>query len=162
MVHKSDLNGGAVSRATPAQALAAAEAMLPVARSFLVESMIDDGVAELIVGVGLDPQFGHFVTIGAGGVITELLGDSVTLLPPFDVLEITRALQRLRVHRLLSGWRGKPAGDIEAVADVVMRIAALAAALGDTLLELDINPLIVRPAGRGAVAADTLITLEEE
>jgi hypothetical protein len=85
----------------------------------------------------------------------------VTLLPPFDAAAVTAALQRLRVARLLGGFRGRPAGDVPALVETALACARYAQANLDTLAELDINPVIVRPAGSGAVAVDALIRLTE-
>jgi acetate---CoA ligase (ADP-forming) len=125
----------------------------------LVEEMIADGVAEMLVGMTVDPQFGQVLVIGAGGVLTEVLRDSVSLLPPFTAESIEAALSRLKVSKLLAGFRGKPAGDIPALVATVLACARYAEANLNTLLELDINPVIVRPAGLGAVAVDALIRL---
>ena len=93
--------------------------------------------------------------------LAELLRDSVTLLPPFDAAAVAAAIQRLRVARLLGGFRGRPAGDVPALVETALACARYAQANLDTLAELDINPVIVRPAGSGAVAVDALIRLTE-
>ena len=85
----------------------------------------------------------------------------MTTMPPFDAPAITAALQRLRVAKLLAGFRGKPRGDVPALIETALACARYAQANLDTLAELDINPVIVRPAGSGAVAVDALIRLTE-
>ncbi|MFK7942148.1 MAG: acetate--CoA ligase family protein [Paracoccaceae bacterium] len=122
---------------------------------FLVESMITGVVAELIVGVVRDPVYGHALTIGAGGVLTELLADSATLLIPACEEDVRTALGSLKVMKLLAGYRAKPAADIDAVVRTVMAVQRFVAAEVGRLEELDINPLICTPDG--AVAADALI-----
>jgi len=97
--------------------------------------------------------------LGAGGVLTELLADSVTLLPPWTRQSIAAALAGLKVAKLLAGYRGKPPGDLEALIDAVQGVARYAAENLSTLVELDVNPIIVRPAGKGTVAVDVLIRL---
>jgi hypothetical protein len=109
----------------------------------------------------VDPQFGQVLLLGAGGVLTELLRDTVTLLPPFAPADIEAALGRLKVSKLLAGFRGKPAGDTAALICTVLACTRYAEANLNSLLELDINPVIVRPAGLGAVAVDALIRLDE-
>ena len=94
--------------------------------------------------------------------MTELLKDTVALLPPFSAESIRRALARLRVSSLLAGFRGKPAGDVSALVEVALACAHYAESQVDRLLELDLNPVIVRPAGRGAIAVDALIRLAKE
>ena len=108
--------------------------------------MISDGVAEIIMGMTVDAQFGQVLVIGAGGVLTELLRDTATLLPPFTPTSIEAALNRLKVSKLLRGFRGKPAGDIPALIDTVLACTRYAQANLKRLVELDINPVIVRPA----------------
>jgi acyl-CoA synthetase (NDP forming) len=125
----------------------------------LVEEMIGDGVAEILVGMTLDPQFGQLLVLGAGGVLTELLRDRVTMLPPFTAASVTAALGRLRVARLLAGHRGSPPGDVGALVEAALACTRYARANLEHLAELDLNPVIVRPQGLGAVAADALIRL---
>jgi hypothetical protein len=125
----------------------------------LIEEMIVDGVAEILVGVIVDPQFGLTLVLGAGGVLTELLHESVSLLPPFTPAAVRSALGRLRVNHMLEGFRGKPAGDIAALVDAILAVSRYAEANLGRLAELDVNPVIVRPAGRGVVAVDALIRI---
>ncbi|MGH8139740.1 MAG: acetate--CoA ligase family protein [Steroidobacteraceae bacterium] len=160
--HKSELGAVIVDVRTPAEAEAAARPLSKLSGSLLVEEMVADGVAEILVGVTVDPQFGQILVLGTGGVLTELLRDSVTLLPPFTRTSIEAALGRLKVARLLSGYRGKPPADKEALVEAVLACARYAEANAATLVELDINPVIVRPAGLGAVAVDALVRLAEE
>jgi hypothetical protein len=91
-----------------------------------------------------------------------LLRDSVSLLPPFSHNMIATAISRLRVGKLLAGYRGRPAGDVAALVESALACARYAAANLERLSELDLNPVIVRPAGRGAVAVDALVRLVEE
>jgi acetyl-CoA synthetase len=107
----------------------------------------------------VDPQFGQLLVVGAGGVLTELLRDSVTLLPPFTSEGIASALRRLRLWKLLGGYRGKPPGDVGALVSAALACTRYAAANLERLAELDLNPVIVRPHGKGAVAVDALIRL---
>lgn len=157
--HKSEVGAVVVNIRTTADAEAAAQRMLELSTQFLVEEMVTDGVAEILVGMQVDPQFGQVLVIGAGGVLTELLRDTATLLPPFTSASIEAALNRLKVSKLLAGFRGKPAGDVPALVSAILDCTRYADANLNSLLELDINPMIVRPAGRGAVAVDALIRL---
>jgi acyl-CoA synthetase (NDP forming) len=131
-------------------------------RNFLVEKMMTGAVAELIIGIHRDEQFGPALLIGAGGILVELVADSVSLLLPTDRAAVAEAIESLSVSRLLAGFRGAPAGDIEAAVDAILGIAAFAEDHWDRLLELDVNPLMVLPAGKGVVAADALICLNPE
>ena len=159
--HKTEVGGVALNLRSAAEAAAAAQRLSALSETLLVEEMIGDGVAEILVGLIRDPQFGQVLVLGAGGVLTELLADSATLLPPFTRDAIRGALRGLKVAKLLDGFRGKPRGDVEALVDVVAAIARYAAANSATLLEIDVNPVIVRAAGRGAVAVDALIRLKQ-
>jgi acyl-CoA synthetase (NDP forming) len=107
----------------------------------------------------MDAQFGLTLVVGAGGVLTELLQDSVSLLPPFSRESIAAALQSLTTMKLLQGFRGRPQADVPALVDVILAVSRYAEANLGSLVELDVNPVIVRPLGAGAVAADALIRL---
>jgi acetate---CoA ligase (ADP-forming) len=157
--HKSDVGGVVLNLRNAADAARAAQRLSALAATVLVEEMVSDGVAEILVGVTVDPQFGQLLVLGAGGVLTELLRDSVTLLPPFDAAAIGAALGRLRVAKLLAGYRGRPAGDVAALIEAALACTRYAAANLERLAELDLNPVIVRPLGLGAVAVDALIRL---
>ncbi|MBS0364721.1 MAG: acetate--CoA ligase family protein [Proteobacteria bacterium] len=155
--HKSEAGGVILDVRTAQQAHAGAQRLARLCAHILVEEMIGDGVAEVLVGIGVDPQWGQTLVLGAGGVLTELLRDTVTLLPPFTAAAIEAALQQLRLWPLLRGFRGRPAADLPALVAVALACARYAAAHVDTLAGLDVNPVIVRPPGRGAVAVDALI-----
>ena len=159
IAHKTEAGGVALNLATPEAAESAAHGMAHLSPRFLVEQMLAGAVAELIVGVSRDPQFGLTLTLGAGGVLVELLNDTATLLLPATRAEVSRALASLRIGKLLRGRRGRPAGDIDAAVDAVMAIARYAETHWATLVELDVNPLLVMSQGEGAVAADALIRI---
>jgi acyl-CoA synthetase (NDP forming) len=157
--HKSDFGGVVLNIRTPAEAGLAATRLATLSDTVLVEEMISDGVAEVLVGMSVDPQFGQLLVLGAGGVLTELWRDAVTLLPPFSAAAIRAALARLRIFALLQGYRGKPPGDLEALVQLALDATRYAATHLEHFAELDINPVIVRAAGRGVVAVDALIRL---
>jgi acyl-CoA synthetase (NDP forming) len=138
---------------------AAASALLPITGHVLVERMVTGTVAELIVGVARDVSLGLYLVLGSGGVLAELIGDTAVLLLPASRVEIDAALRTLRASRLLLGFRGGPEGDIQAAIDAIRRIQDFALAHRDSLQELDVNPLLVRARGQGAVAADVLMRL---
>ncbi len=120
----------------------------------LIQQMIPAGV-ELLLGLVNDPQFGPLLALGAGGIFVEVLRDHRLLLLPTTADVVRETLLGLRIAPLLKGARGQPPVDIEAVVEAAMRLAALAANLGDLIAEVDINPLIALPGG--AVAVDALI-----
>ena len=161
LAHKSDVGGVVLNVRSAAEASAAATRLATLADRVLVEQMVTDGVAEILVGVTVDPQFGQVLVLGAGGVMTEYLRDSTSLLPPFTADAVRAAVGRLRVAKLLAGFRGKPPGDVEALVTAVLAVARYAEAHVESLAELDVNPIIVRPSGRGVVAVDVLIRLTE-
>ena len=160
--HKSEVGGVILDVRSPEEARAAAERLGRLGRTVLVEEMVSDGVAEMLIGLTVDELFGQVLVLGAGGVLAELLRDTVTLLPPFAPEAIEAALSRLAIARLLGGFRGKPAGDVPALVATACACAQYAHANLHSLLELDVNPVIVRPAGRGAVATDVLIRMRGE
>ena len=162
IVHKSDVGGVVLNLADAAAVEAAAGQMAatiaarqPGARieGYLVQEMAASGI-ELIVGVNRDPQFGPIVMVGAGGVLVELIEDVALAPAPVSPETAKAMLKRLKVSKLLAGIRGKGPADVDAVADVIVRVGWLAHDLQGQLRELDINPLIVRGAGEGAVAVD--------
>lgn len=116
-------------------------------------------VSELIVGVSRDQQFGLSLMIGSGGVLVELLQDSVNLLLPTDAHTIRNAILGLRMSALLTGFRSQEPADIEACVAAVMAVASYAQQNYNRLLELDVNPLMVAPKNSGAYAADAYIRL---
>jgi len=157
--HKSDVGGVVLNVRSAAEAADAAQRLASLSPTLLVEEMIADGVAEVLVGMRVDPQYGLLLVLGAGGVLTELLRDSVTLLPPFTAASITAALGRLRMAPLLAGFRGRAAADVPALVEAALGCTRYARENLERLAELDLNPVIVRPRGLGAVAVDALIRL---
>ncbi len=129
----------------------------PVEGQILVEEMVTDTIAELLVGIKNDPQFGLIMTIASGGTLVELLNDAKTLLLPADRGEISNALSSLKVMKLLTGYRGRPMADIELILDCLEAVSLMAQSLADSLSEMDINPLLIT-ADR-CVAADALVAL---
>jgi hypothetical protein len=118
--------------------------------------------AELIVGVTRDPKFGLALTIGSGGILVEVLQDSATLLIPASPQEIEAVITNLRSAPLMHGYRGRPRADIEAAVDAIVAIQQFAIAHSGSLLELDVNPLLIGAQGEGVFAADALIVLQEQ
>jgi acyl-CoA synthetase (NDP forming) len=160
--HKSDIGGVILDVRTVADASAAAERLSLISGTLLVEEMVTDAVAEVLVGITMDPQFGVLLVLGAGGVLAELLRDTATLLPPFTSPAVQAALSGIGIGRLLDGYRGRPPGDLPSLVQAVLACARYAEDNLDRLLELDLNPVIVRPAGLGVVAVDVLVRLAEE
>ena len=160
--HKSEVGGVILNVRSAPEAAAAAQRLAHLSGTLLVEEMVTDAVAEILVGISVDAQFGQLLVLGAGGVLTELVRDSVSLLPPFSAAAVEAALARLRSAPLLHGFRGKPAGDVAALIAAILACTRYAAAHLESLSELDLNPIMVRPQGLGAVAVDALIRLRKE
>ena len=126
-------------------------------KQILLEPMIQNAVAEVIVGIKRDEQFGPALVIGSGGILVELVADSASLLLPTNRELVQDALLGLSVARLLKGYRGSPRGDVDGLVDSIVAVANYAEANWDVILELDVNPLMVLPEGEGVVAVDALI-----
>ncbi len=159
MAHKSELGAVIVGIDDEASLQRGLARLQGISDDILVEGMVTDAVAELLVGVSCDPLFGHYLIIGFGGTLVELIGDSEILLFPVDSGQVSRALRKLRTWPLLDGFRGRPAADIEAITLLVESVSNLIKEHGEDIVELEINPLMVRE--RGAVVADALIRLKD-
>lgn len=157
--HKTEVGGVALNLASHEVLLAAAQNMGALSDRFLIEEMVGAAIAELIVGVGRDPQFGLFLTLGAGGIFVELLRQTEQVLLPASRSDIEAALARLPLYRVLEGYRGKPGCDMPALVDTITAIADWAMAHADRLEEMDVNPLLALPTG--AIAVDALIRIRE-
>jgi acyl-CoA synthetase (NDP forming) len=121
----------------------------------LVEKMSPKGL-ELMIGAKRDPEWGTVLLLGLGGIWVEALGD-VQLLPgTADKAQILEALGKLRSAKLLAGVRGAPPADVDAIADAVLAVGRLMAAVPE-LTEIDVNPLMVHGKGQGVTALDALI-----
>lgn len=167
IVHKSDVGAVAVGLRDAAAVEAAAAAMrasiaerAPGARidGFSVQEMVR-GEVEMIVGARRDPIFGPIVLVGFGGTAVEILKDVAIAPAPVTPERARQLVDSLRLAPLLHGARGRPALDVGAIVNAVIRIGWLAHDLGERLIELEVNPLLVRPDGLGAVAVDGRATL---
>ena len=162
LAHKTEHRALRLGLSQAAEIHTAAEELLTLSDSLLIERFTDRIVAELIVGLHRDPELGLMLTLGSGGVLVELLGDSITLLLPVTEAEVRDALAELRCAPLLAGYRGQPPADIDAAAAAILGVANFALEHQTRLQELDINPLAVLEKGRGAVALDALVRLTED
>ena len=159
--HKTDQDAVRLGLCGPEEIRDAARRLLAVGEGVLVERFETGILAELIVGLHRDPQFGLLLTVGSGGVLVELATDTATMLLPATESDIRRALSRLRCAPTLGGWRGREPADIDAAVSAIQAVAEFAIANCDRVEELDINPLGVRAQGQGAVALDALIRIRE-
>jgi acyl-CoA synthetase (NDP forming) len=141
-----------ISHKTEAQAVRLDIAAEPV----LVQQMVKGGT-EAILGVTNDPLFGPAVMFGLGGIFAEVLKDVAFRLAPVTISVAREMIAEIKGYPLLAGARGKLPADVDALADAIVRLSALAVDLKEHLAELDINPLFVMEKGKGVKAADALI-----
>ena len=163
--HKTDAGLVVLDLASAGEAKRAAGELLRRARranpnahidGVLVQRMAGAGV-ELLVGVTRDPILGPAVTVGFGGIFTEVLGDVAVRPIPLDRRDAREMLASLRGARLLRGARGRAGVDLRALERLIVQVAGLASALGDRLAELDLNPVIATP--EGSLIVDHLVVL---
>lgn len=126
----------------------------------LVQPM-EAGVGELLVGVRHDPQMGPTVMVAAGGVTTEIYRDRSLRMAPVDLATAREMLEELKAMRILAGFRGKPAGDIEAAARFVAAFSRITTLPDVSVVEAEANPVLVKPDGQGVVAVDALVRIAE-
>ena len=124
-------------------------------RGTLVAPMVS-GV-ECIIGIRRDPTFGPVVMVGSGGVLAEIIDDVSVRKAPVDHVEARRMIAELAVARVLEGARGRPPGDIDALAHAVAALSRFAVSHADAVESIDVNPFVVLPEGNGALALDSLI-----
>ena len=128
----------------------------PAVNGVLVQEMVLSAV-EVIIGVTYDPQLGPVLLVGTGGVIAEAYNDVSLRLCPISPSGAREMIGEVKGSALLHGFRGRPAADVDALIDTLVRLSYLAVNLEGKLTELDINPLMVLPAGQGVKAADALV-----
>jgi acetyltransferase len=168
--HKSDVGGVRLGLTSASEARRAAEEITtcvakarPNARlqGFTVQPMIVwPNAHELLLGVFDDRLFGPVILFGAGGVATEIINDSAVALPPLDIELARDLMQQTRIYRLLQGYRDRPAANLEAIADTLVRLSQLVVDC-PFLKELDINPLLAHETGVMALDARIRIELGE-
>jgi acetyltransferase len=168
ITHKSDVGGVALRLSNAAEVRDAYARIQAEVRKcapsatidgVVVQRMAGEGV-EMILGIKRDPLFGPVVLCGFGGILVEVLKDVVIGIPPLTRDQAHDMLKRLRGFTILGGVRGKPPADVDALLDAIAGVSQLAVALGNQLLGLDINPMIVLPKGEGALAVDAVVELQ--
>jgi len=154
-LHKSDVGGVALDLADDAALSLAYTAMAQsLGPAATVQPMVADGV-EVSVGFVRDEAFGPLLVVAAGGTLVELLADRVVACPPVSHAGALALLDRLRSRPVLAGWRGAPAVDIDALADVIVAFSVMAIELGDVVDAVEANPVIASPCG--VIAVDALV-----
>ncbi|HEX6518562.1 MAG TPA: acetate--CoA ligase family protein [Streptosporangiaceae bacterium] len=167
VLHKSDVGGvfvGVASAGGVEEAMTQLEAVhgrLGLRGKFavFVQRMVSGAVAELIVGLRRDPQFGWMVVAGIGGIFTEVLDDVALRLAPVSVEGARAMLDEMRGAALLNGSRNTQRADVPALAAMISRLSQIAGTL-DGIESLELNPVLVLPEGSGAVAVDALASRE--
>jgi acetyl-CoA synthetase len=157
--HKTEAGGVRLDLGNADAVSTAVGEMSGLSESYLIEKMVDGVVAELIVGVARDEQFGPYLLVGGGGILVEMMKDSASLLMPTTRERVLQALGRLKCAPLFSGYRGAPPADLNAAADAIMAVAGMVENDPSSIIELDINPLMLLAEGQGVVVADALISL---
>ncbi|MCH7606270.1 MAG: acetate--CoA ligase family protein [Chloroflexi bacterium] len=167
LLHKTEAGVIRLNLADEAQVRSAFSEVMSSAKSnapdaavngVLVQEMVRDAV-EVIVGVSYDSQLGPVLLFGTGGVMVEVYNDVALRLCPINSAEAREMVHEVKGARLLQGFRGQPTADIDALCGTLVRVSNMAVNLEGSLSELDINPLMVLPAGRGVKAADALVIL---
>ncbi|HYM29654.1 MAG TPA: acetate--CoA ligase family protein [Candidatus Cybelea sp.] len=165
ILHKSDVGGVALDLKDAAAVREAFKRIMTTVRSHepkaridgcLVAPMVGDGV-ETILGVNRDPVLGPVVMFGLGGIFVEALKDVTFRVAPFGLKEAHRMIRDIRAYPILEGLRGRPPADVDALAETLSRLSAFTAAHADDIESLDLNPVMVRPKGKGVVALDAVL-----
>ena len=159
IIHKTEVGGLRLNLRDPEEIEEAAAQLAALGSGrVLVEAMAPEGV-ELILGFHHDPELGPVVMIGLGGVMAELYRDVVFRLAPLGVEDARAAIEALRGHALLTGFRGKPLADINAAAEAVARVSSMFAHHADKIEAIEINPLRVLENGMGVIACDAVLVI---
>lgn len=168
ILHKTEIGGVALDLTTPEQVIEAVSAMQasaarlrPDARidGYLVSQMVSQGI-ETILGVHRDPAFGPVITFGLGGVLVELLADTVCALAPVGIDEARALIARIKTAPLLTGYRDGPAHDVGALAQAIASLSTFAHRHQGRLRSIEINPLRVMPGSGGVIALDAVIEMD--
>jgi len=163
--HKSEVGGVRLNIGTKGEVYLAFEALLDNARrhrpeaaiqGVLVSPMARKGV-EIIIGTLVDPTFGPMVMTGLGGITTELFKDVIWRPAPLSASEATAMLAELKAAPLLDGFRGTAKADVAALSELIAQLSQFAALWRDEIAEIELNPVLVHPEGRGVTIVDALV-----
>ncbi len=169
IVHKSDIGAVRVGIESPREVEDAfailkwrAEAYAPFAEviGVLVQEMVMGG-KEVVAGMYRDPCFGPVIMFGLGGIYIEAVRDVSFRVAPLTREDAEEMVREIKMYKILRGFRGEPPSDISSIVDVLLRLSTLSTRFAE-ILEIDINPLIVLPEGRGCVAVDARMRLSPE
>jgi succinyl-CoA synthetase beta subunit len=165
IAHKSDIGGVRLGITTKGEAFSAYRDILERVKTLLpdakiqgvqVSPMAKKGI-EILVGSLHDETFGPLVSVGLGGVATELFRDVTYRPAPVSTAEAETMLGQLKAAQLLRGFRGAPKADIPALSKLISEVSVLAARLGDQVADIELNPVLAHPEGQGVTIVDTLV-----
>lgn len=160
LAHKTESGGVVLNLQTPQDIDNAAARLLQISDSILIESFVTGSVAELLIGVVRESDDTFLLTLGAGGLLTELMQDSVSLLLPVTGGQIKDALTTLKIFALLKGYRGKQSANPDSIVDAVMKLGDFVQDNASAIDEIEINPLVCLP--HTTVVADALIRMRKD
>lgn len=158
LAHKTESGAVQIGIADQQRLTLALNAMPSTLTEFLIEQTVTDVVAEVLVGIRRDPPVGWLITLGAGGIYTELWQDTQFLLAPATEAQIHEALKKLRIAPLFTGFRGKPPANLNALVTLVQ--SAVDLAMSNDLVEIELNPVLM--TSNAAVAVDALLIAEQQ
>ena len=151
LAHKTEHQAVWLDLKTPRALQEAYEALAPLSETLLIEEMVPASLCELLVGALCDPVCGWMLTLGQGGVETEIWSDARCIPFPVSALEIEKTLRQLRIWPRLAGFRGRKGANIPELIECLLRLCDFVAASRATLVEFEVNPLLVPPAGEGKI-----------
>ncbi|UPK01047.1 acetate--CoA ligase family protein [Bradyrhizobium sp. 170] len=163
--HKTEVGGVAIGLRSEAEVRQAHAEMLRRVAAKAPRAVIDgvivapmaQGLSELILGSRIDPVFGPIVMVGLGGIFAEIVQDTAVEMAPVSETRAMAMLTSLKAFAVLNGARGRHRADIEAAARTIAALSRFAVAHAETVSEIDINPLLLKAEGEGAVALDALL-----
>ncbi len=168
IIHKSDVGGVVLNVKSDEEVKSAFERIInnvrmkvPNARIWgvIVEKQAPKPIAEVIIGAKKDPQFGHVVMFGLGGVFVEVLKDVSFRVAPLSERDAYDMISEIKGYKLLTGFRGMPPADIEALVKAILSVSKLVQDF-ENIAELDLNPIFVYEKGKGLIVVDARIILE--
>ncbi|MBM3699793.1 MAG: CoA-binding protein [Actinobacteria bacterium] len=169
ILHKSDVGGIKVGIENEVDLDAAFESIISSVKKFMpdaringisIQEMIKDK-KEIIIGVNKDPQFGHMIMFGLGGIYVEVLKDVSFRIAPLKESDAREMIEEIKAIKLLKGVRGESPSDIDSVVEVLLKISQLVTDFPD-IMEMDINPLFVKEKGKGSIAGDARISIQNK
>jgi len=172
ILHKSDAGGVKINLKDEAQVRAAYQEIMKNAKNYGKKEGIDvdlsrgvfisdfaDMGTEVIVGVTLDPQFGHALMFGLGGIFVEVLKDVTFRLIPMTEIDAREMVSEIKAAKILDGVRGESPRDVDALVDVILKVSKMVEE-NPEIIELDCNPTFVYEKGKGALVVDARIIIE--